>query len=438
MARIDSRTVPAGGSVTIVVDHPKTRTGLAPPPADLHAPPDAAPYVSPIAVELYDMGVTYQEDFNATANETRSKYTEISLEVSNSLNATDRAQIRYYLLSNLTETHVAHSDRAISSAYRLQAGSSETDGTITTVKFEQGGTVYNGNPLGETQEWARRVPTDVRLADIDAIIASTPSSEPAQVKYSEKRLEAVKETWERWDVQSASRTGKDGTLRKRLTEGRWGVGIDSYVAYQPWLPWDSTHFKITTEPRASAPETKFPDAHVGFTESTRYRTFMAPQMVQWQARWTSLYFYGTLFSQGEFWLFAVTQWCDRLPFFPFAYQLSEVGTHANWTTMSRRVSQTLHYQALLALDRAVEVFSGFLIVLLEARLAGRWSVRFRSIAADTLCAKVEGYYNGSPFPVSRYIWRRTQLTRANDLIERGELDTAEVHGDDGGFPFVED
>lgn len=439
MARVDSRTVPAGSTVTVVVDHrPPPSARKKPEPPQLHDRPDPAPYVEPVAVELYDMGVAYRESFNEAANETRSDYGEISLESSNSLNDTDLALVRGYLLSNLTETVVAHSGRAISSAYRLQSNSSETDGTITTVKFEQHGTVRNGNPLGETQEWARKVPVATRLADIDAIIASTSTADSSQVKYAEKRDEAFRETWERWEPQAASRTGKDGTLRKRLTEGRWSAGIDSYVAYQPWLAWDTANFKVTREERASADEVAFPSATSGSGQSTRYRVFMAPQLMQWQCRWTALYFFGTIFSQGTFTLFAVTQWCDRLPMFPFAYQLSQVGNEANWPIISRRISQTQHYDALLALDRAVEVFSGFLIVILEARLAGRWSIRFRSIAANTLCAKVQAYYNGSPFPVTRYIWRRVERVRANDLLDRGELSTAEVIGDSFGYPYLDD
>ena len=439
MPTFDKRTVPAGSTVEIVVDHPKLGIGKPKPrPPALHDRPGTPPYVEPVSMELYDLGVFYNDEFDPTTNEIKSQYTETSLEVSNLLNATDLARVRGYLLANLGEVTVAHSDRPTAKAFRLQSASTETDGTITTVKYEQNGTVRNGNPLGETQEWARKVPNATRAADLTDFFATLPSDDESRPSIAEAIARALHETWERWRPQSATRVGADGTLRKRLTEGRWGIGIDSYVAYQPWLSWDETNFKTTSEPRASADAATFPQAISGAGQSTRYRVFMAPQMLQWQCRWTALYEYYTLFTQGTFWLFAVTQWCDRLPFFPWAFQLSEVGNGANWTTVSRRISHTQHYRALLALDEAVQVFSGYLIVVLAARLAGRWSIRFRDIAANTLCARVEAYYNGATTSVDRYIWRRTARPRTNDLLERGELNTEEVTGYDGGFPFVED
>jgi hypothetical protein len=430
MASIRQKIVPHGSRVDLVIDRiVAVRDKPKPPKAEMHNPAAPAPYVEPVSVELYDLGVTYQEYEDPAAHETRSKYTEISLEVSNRLNATDRAQVRFYLLSNLTaDTTVAHSGRAIPSSYRLQAGSSETDGTITTVKFEQNGTVYNGNPLGETIEWAKRVPTALRIADLTAIYSTTRDDDPARVQYLAAIDTAVHETWERWEVQSRSRVLGEGTLRKRLTDGQWGSGIDSYAAYQPWLSYDPVNFRCTEATRASAAAVPFPPVRAGTTESTRVQVLMAPQMFEWEIRWVAHYSYSTIFSSGDFFLLAVTQYCDRLPFFPFAYQLDEVGNAANWPIISRRVAQTSHYRALLALDLAIQVISGPITILLAERIAGRWTIRFRPIAAGSLCAVTKTYYNGSQTALVRYVWRTVEWFRLNAQFDRGHLDTAEVVG----------
>jgi hypothetical protein len=403
-----------GDRVTVELAREEAARGRRPDAARLRAIASTGAVTEPARAGVYDLGTRYAYDTYPGIMPV-SKFTQTSLETSVLFNATHQLQLRGYLLNFLDTVEVAHSGRTIPNAYRFQVNP-ETTGTATDLLYHQHGVTRRFPVAGSGKHWGEAVAVATRLAKVEAALED-PKWAPARQDLLAARERLTRERDERWDTLSRTRRGKEGTAAANLTDGKWAIGLDSLRHYQPFQTWDTENFKVTAGAAFARAEVAAPTVRVGRLESTWTDVLTAPQMHQYTVAWHALYLVGTL------WFFSLTAFAtlgtflERLPFYPYAYDLSRGAFHAsNATAVQYMVSQTATVARMKAFDLAVQVWSPLFFIILVARVGGRVVMAYRNIPARSLCAVLKTRYQGGE-PSVRYVWRKTTLVRDNSVFD---------------------
>lgn len=422
-------------AVVVMVPRPEPAAPADPFDPRLRGRPRPVGGTDPAEISVYDIGSSYRAAPTATEGAPRfvSSFTEISHEMSGAgeVPPGDLVLVRDAQLGQLARVTVSGSGREIWSAVRFGAGSAETDGTATTLTYQRvdaGEQLTRQVLVSATTRWSPKVPTALRLADIDAEIDREGPDSPARQSLLEARAAYDAEKYEVWDPLSESRIRREGTARPQLLDGRYRLGVESVRHYQPLAPTDD--YRATSTANATGPVAPWPEIQTGPLDMTRIELFLAPQIYRFTLQWAALYEIGTLFFSSTVAIPKTVVYRDRLPFFPFAYQFQGPPNpvlNPNDGAISYSARFKLAYRRALAEDEAYQQFTPFFYIILIGRIGGRWLITQLSLPVDTLCAVVYRSQNGGA-RAPTYIWRRTALVRPFVPIDFGQLNTPEVLG----------
>jgi hypothetical protein len=397
---------------------------------ELHGTPENPVAIEPPSLSFYYLH-TFCDTTGATVPGPLNTYIQISLESSLAFGDFQRATIRALLLDAWNETHtLLGSGRVVPSAMPFGAGTTETDGLLAGVLFEQRDTVVRRELIGLTSEWSRRVPVETRIEDIDGMLAGMDATDPARQTLVGYRRTAEKEGLEAWSDSVLNYAGLEGTLRPHaLLAGTYALGVASERHLQSWAAWDEVNYKVTILPRASALRVDAPRVRVGEGEHSRVRVYCAPQVLQYVYQWYSIYIVGTAFFFSEVAIASTGGFIDALPALPFAYSLgTSHGNARNSYAVSAFVEQKLSYRATLAADRALETWTPFFFFFLIARIQGKVTLTQINQPSGILAAVTSS--GPAETPYVQYVWRATELVRPNIVLDQLALSTREVLGDD--------
>lgn len=376
----------------------------------LHGRPVPQKWRQPARFAFYDLGTFY------TVNaDNSSGYRETGTEIATAWTASDAANVRNELTAGLVTANVGGSNRVIERCYRLQSGSTETDGLITALVLKNGGASQRYDLISASTTWSEQVPAATRLAAIDSLPAG-----PSAQGIAAARAAVVAESLESWDAYSANRTGRDGTITARNLDGRYTVAVESARSFYSFDTSDFVNYKITEEPAYERAEAPTMAVEFGDMQSTSVDVWLVPQMVQTTIQWITRYLFISLFEFGYFTWANTGSYLSRLPFYPLPYNLNFAGTATQSVTMSERIRLTNTYARMIQADIARMVFTPFFAIILEARYDGRWTIYQREIPEGQLVGVLRYRYNGG-LPVTRYVWRRTRLNRPFVALDAGSL-----------------
>lgn len=387
--------------------------------ARLRPRPEPAPNRSPARFAFYDIGTYYQ-----LASGNVSGYRETATEMPTAPSSVERAVLRDRWLANLTATTVGGSGRAIENCVRLQAGSTETDGTITTLLLRQAASTRRLDLLAATDTWTGQVPLALRQSALASLPAGPSSAHTATVAAG-----LAAESLESWDAQSRTRTGTDGTIVARLTDGRWTVAVESVRSFYSFDTGDETNYAVTDAPAFERSEASRPAVLFGDRQATSVDIWLVPQLHQWRLDWITRYLFISIYGS-----FQVVEspntgaFMSRLPFYPVRYSMTLVGSAVQAASISSAIVRTTTYAQMIAGDVARQYVTPFSAFLLDGRVNGEWKIYQREVAVGQLVGVLDYRYQDGP-PLRRYIWRRTLDARAFTLLDSGALNVpGEVTG----------